>query len=334
MGTQRDDGGLDRREFLKTATAGAVGLGLVGVSARRSWAQGAEGKQPAARVKTRPLGKTGMNVSVIGYGCGGATPQHLPLLQAAFENGITLFDTAWGYGGGRSEAAVGKFVETLKDRESVQIVTKSSGWSPPRGSSKEVYEALKGRLTESLKRMKSDYVDLFYWPHGASSPEATRNEACKEALLKLKQEKLIRHVGTSSHSNYARTCGAAIEDGFYEALMPVINICTQNPDQAGAVAPRGGRRRRRGRDIEDTRAMLKAAAGKKVGIIGMKVANGGFLGANADQLLADAFPQENGLSRHQKLYTWMLRQEGISAVLVGIRDVRHLKEAIEVGNLV
>lgn len=333
MGTKRDEGGLDRREFLKTVTAGAVGLGLTGTTARTATAQGAEGRKPADRVKTRPLGKTGMNVSVIGYGCGGATPQHLPLLQAAFENGITLFDTAWGYGRGRSEAAVGTFVETLKDRESIHIVTKSSGWSPPRGSSKEVYDALKGRLTESLKRMKSDYVDLFYWPHGASSPQATRNQACQEALLKLKEEKLIRHVGTSSHSNYAKTCEAAIEDGFYDALMPVINICTQNPEEAGEVAPRGGRRRR-GRTVEDTRPMLKAAIRKKVGIIGMKVANGGFLGGNTDQLLAEAFPEKSGLSRHQQLYTWMLRQEGISAVLVGIRDVKHLKQAIEVGKLV
>jgi aryl-alcohol dehydrogenase-like predicted oxidoreductase len=328
MGTKRNDGGLDRREFLKTATAGAVGLGLTGVTARSLM-----GQEPADRVKTRPLGKTGMKVSVIGYGAGGANPQHLPLLQAAYANGITLFDTAWGYGRGRSEVTLGKFIATLRDRESVQIVTKSSGWSPPRGSAKEVYQALKGRLTESLKRLQSGYIDLFYWPHGASSPDATRNEACREALLKLKEEKLIRHVGTSSHANYARTCEAAIEDGFYDVLMPVINICTQNPDRAGAVQPRGGRRRGRGRELEDTRAMLKAAARKKVGIIGMKVANGQYLGAGTDALLAEAFPEETGLSRHQKLYTWMLRQEGVTAVLVGLRNLKHLQEAIAVGRL-
>ncbi|MHC4136677.1 MAG: aldo/keto reductase [Planctomycetota bacterium] len=318
MSTQRDDGGLDRREFLKTATAGAVGLGLTGMTARSLMADG--GKQPADRVKTRPLGKTGMKVAVVGYGCGGLNPQHLPLLQAAYANGITLFDTAWGYGNGQ-------------DRESIHIVTKASAWRPPRGSTKEVYDALKGRLTESLKRLKSEYVDLFYWPHGANSPDATRNKACREALQKLKEEKLLRHVGTSSHTNYAKTCEAAVKDGFYEALMPVINICTQNPDKAGAVQQRGGRRRRRGREVEDTRPMLKAAIRKKVGIIGMKVANGGYLGANFQDLLAEAFPKETGLSRHQKLYTWMLKQEGISSVIVGIRNAMHLKEAIEVGKL-
>jgi aryl-alcohol dehydrogenase-like predicted oxidoreductase len=330
MGTKRDAGGLDRREFLKTATAGAVGLGLTGMTARSLMAD--EGK-PKDRVATRPLGKTGLNVSVIGFGCGGLAPQHVPLLRAAHENGITLFDTAWGYGRGRSEDALGKFVETLKDRESIRIVTKATGWAP-RGSAKEVYASLKDRLTGSLRRLKSAYVDLFYWPHGASSPDATRHKACREALLRLKEEDLIRHVGTSSHSNYAETCKAAVEDGFYEALMPVINICTQNPDRVGDVQSGGGRRRRRGRSIEDTRAMLKAAVRKKVGIIGMKVANGGYLGAGHEDLLAQAFPGETGLSRHQKLYTWMLRQEGISAVLVGIRNATHLKEAIAVGKRV
>ena len=328
MGTKRDDGELDRREFLKTATAGAVGLGLTGMAARSLRAD--EGEPPADRVKTRPLGRTGMEIAVVGYGCGGLTPQHLPLLQIAYENGITLFDTAWGYQRGQSEVAVGKFVETLKDRESIHIVTKASGWKPPRGSAKAVYDALKSRVTESLKRLNSDYVDLFYWPHGTNSPDATRNEACREALLKLKQEKLIRHVGTSSHANYAKVCEAAIGDGFYEALMPAINICTQNPEKAGAVEGQG---RKRGRSIDDTRPMLKAAKRKRVGIIGMKVANPGFLGTNVDALLADAFPEESSLSRHQKLYSWMLGQEGISSVIVGIRSAMHLKQAIEVGKL-
>jgi len=322
MSTKRDDDGLDRREFLKTATAGAVGLGLTGITARSLMAD--EGK-PADRVKTRPLGKTGMTVAVIGYGCGGLNPQHLPLLQTAYENGITLFDTAWGYQRGQSEVAVGQFVDTLKDRESIHIVTKASGWRPPRGSTKEVYDALKDRLTESLQRLKSEYVDLFYWPHGANSPDATRNKACREALLMLKEEKLIRHVGTSSHSNYAKTCEAAVNDGFYEALMPVINISTQNPDEAGGV--------KKGRPVEDTRPMLKAAIRKKVGIIGMKVANFRFLGGNTKDLLNRAFPQESRLSLHQKAYTWMLEQEGISAVVVGITSATHLKQAIEVGKL-
>ena len=78
--------------------------------------------------------------------------------------------------------------------------------------------------------------------------------------------------------------------------------------------------------------MLKMAKKKKVGIIGMKVANPGFMGADTDALLEKAFPEDEGLSRHQKLYSWMLRDDAVSAVLVGIRSGKHLMEAIAVGN--
>jgi L-galactose dehydrogenase/L-glyceraldehyde 3-phosphate reductase len=320
---QKSNDGLDRREFIKTASVGAVGMGLAGMSANPLMAE-----EPGGMPK-RALGKTGMNVSVIGFGCGGVTPQMVPLLQTAFDNGINLFDTAWGYAKGQSQLGIGKFVETLKDRESIYIVTKSTGWNPPRGSTNEVYNALKKRLTSSLKDMKTEYVDLFYWPHGATDLKGTEIKACREALLKLKEEKLIRHIGTSSHRNYAKLCEDAIDDGYYEVLMPVINICTQNPDAAGELAPG---RRRRGRGIDDTRNMLKMAKKKKVGIIGMKVANPGFMGTQADALLKEAFPEEEGLSKHQKLYSWMLRDDAVASVLVGIRSAKHLMEAIAVGN--
>ena len=323
MDQKSKQNGLDRREFIKTASVGAVGIGLAGMSASPLMAEEPSG------MKKRPLGKTGITVSVIGFGCGGINPQNAALLRTAYENGINLFDTAWGYGKGQSQVGVGKFVETLKDRESICIVTKSSGWNPPRGSAKEVYAALKAKLTSSLADMKTEYVDLFYWPHGANDPKATENEACREALLKLKEEKLIRHVGTSSHSNYVKVCDTAIDDGFYEVLMPVINICTQNADKAGSPEPG---RRRRGRNIEDTSGMLDKAKKKGVGIIGMKVANPGFLGSEADALLKEAFPEENGLSKHQKLYSWMLRHDAVASVLVGIRSANHLMEAIAVGN--
>jgi aryl-alcohol dehydrogenase-like predicted oxidoreductase len=176
--------------------------------------------------------------------------------------------------------------------------------------------------------MKTEYVDIFYWPHGATNLQGTKIPACRDALRELKQEGLIRHIGTSSHTNYAKLSEDAIEEGFYEVLMPVINICTQNPDKAGP-APQG--RRRRGRSIEDTTRILPAAKRKKVGIVGMKVANPGFLGSNTDLLLSGEYPADSPLSRHQKLYSWMLREESLASVIVGIRSVKHLQEAIAVG---
>ena len=77
--------------------------------------------------------------------------------------------------------------------------------------------------------------------------------------------------------------------------------------------------------------MLATAKKNKVGLVAMKVANPGYLSEKTDALLAKAFPAASKLSRHQKLYTYMLGQPGVSAVVVGIRSVLHLKEMLEVG---
>jgi len=110
--------------------------------------------------------------------------------------------------------------------------------------------------------------------------------------------------------------------------MPVANICTQNAAVAGQLKP--GRRGRR-RPVEDTTGILKAAAKKNVGIVAMKVAKDSYLTGQTDALLAKEFPQDSPLSRHQKLYTYMLKQTGVSAVVAGIYSATHLREAIAVG---
>ncbi len=324
--------GIDRRDFLKGAAAGAVGIGLSGGAARILLA--AEKKKgPAPEMARRRFGRTGIEGSVIVYGGGGLGPAAVSLLEAAFDNGINVFDVAWGYGRGQAEVAIGKFLEKRKVRDKVILTTKASGFRPPRGTAKEVYQALKKAVEASLERMRTDHVDVLFWPHGASDPRQLENDHVRAALRDLRKAKLIRHFGTSSHTNYVRTCEAAIRSGFYEILMPVANLCTQNPEKAvaGEEAPPRRGRRRRGRKPLDTRDMLKLAKKKDVGIIAMKVANPGFLTSKTDDLLSAAFPGASPLSRHQKLYSWLLGQEGVSAVVVGIRSASHLKEAIAVG---
>ena len=316
--------GLDRRRFIQGVGAGVAGLAITGAAREAR----ADEKKPADdKVKRRPLGKTGIQASVMIYGCGGTRPEHLPLLKAAHKKGVNTFDVAWGYQKGQAEVAVGQFLKTLKDRSSVHIITKTTGFQP-RGSAQDVYKALKAGMMKSLERLQTPYVDVLYCPHGASNPGQFANKALEDALLKLKEEKLVKHVGASSHTNYRRVGEAAVEKSWCEVFMPVANICTQNVAQAGSL-PSGKRRRRAG--LEDTRQMLAIAKKKQVGLVAMKVANGSYLSTKTDALLAKAFPADSKLSRHQKLYTYMLGQPGVSAVVVGIRSVLHLKEMLAVG---
>jgi len=323
MSRAHRDGGLDRRHFIQGVSAGVAGLALSGAAARELLA---DDKKP--QVKRRPFGQTGIEASVVIYGCGGTKTEHLPLLKTAFERGVNTFDVAWGYQGGQAEVAVGQFVKAMKNRKDVCIITKTTGFRP-KGSSKEIYTALREGMVKSLERLQMDYVDVLYCPHGATDPKQFDDKALQDALLKLKEEKLVRHLGASSHTNYRLVGEAAVEKSWCDVFMPVANICTQNAADAGAL-PSGGRRGR-GRALEDTRPMLETAAKRKVGLVAMKVANPGYLSQKTDALLAKQFPQDSKLSRHQKLYTYMLGQPGVSAVVVGVRSVLHLKEMIEVG---
>jgi aryl-alcohol dehydrogenase-like predicted oxidoreductase len=324
---ERDD--LGRRTFLKGVAAGAVGLGLAGAFPRD--VLGEEETAPAGgTMKTRVLGRTKVPVSVVAYGGGGLTPDAVRLLQVAVEKGVNFIDVAHSYGGGKAEEAVGAFLQGYAHRDKLFINTKLSSFTNPQGSAKQVYDQFEERVRTSLERMKTDYLDLVMWPHGAQDLDFLKHEAARDALRKLQEKGLVRFFGTSSHQNYTAVCEAVVDDGFYDVFLTVINICTQNQAEAGQAQPgRGGRQR--GRPIEDTTALLKKAKAKNVGVMAMKVANGGYLGSGTDALLAKAFPGESALSRHQKLYRYALDQAGVCVDVVGIRSALHLKEAIELG---
>jgi aryl-alcohol dehydrogenase-like predicted oxidoreductase len=320
--------GVDRRSFLKTVAVGAVGVGLAGAGARPLFAQEEEEEPAADRVKNREYGRTKIPGSLIVFGGVPLRPEHLPLLNEAHERGVNVFDVASGYGGGLAETAIGQLNDATGDRESYYILTKASGFRPPSGTGKEVYQALRDHLIASLTRMKTDYVDVLFWPHGASSTEFLKDERMKDAMRKLREEELVRFFGVSSHSNYVEVGEAVIKDGFYDMLMPVANVCTQNPEKVGGFS-RPARRGQRG--PLDTRKMLELAKEKNVGVIAMKCAQHRFLTANAEDLVNAEFPDDSTWSKHQKLYAYMLGQPGVSSVVVGITSIRHLREALEVG---
>ena len=119
-------------------------------------------------MKTRKLGK--LEVSAIGYGCMGLsmgygqTPgkeEAIQLLQYAYAEGCRFFDTADMYGMGANEELVG---ETFKDkRNTVVIATKFLFQKDWEGDSRErLMQELRGRLENSLKRLGTDYIDLYY----------------------------------------------------------------------------------------------------------------------------------------------------------------------------
>ncbi|KRA99972.1 aldehyde oxidase [Devosia sp. Root685] len=120
-------------------------------------------------MKTRILGKGGLEVSAIGLGCMGIsqsygvpleTAEGIKLIRAAFERGITFFDTAEVYGPYKNEEVVGEALEPIRNQ--VVIATKFGfdieGGGAPDSSPERIRQAVEG----SLRRLRTDYIDLLY----------------------------------------------------------------------------------------------------------------------------------------------------------------------------
>ncbi len=174
-------------------------------------------------MKTRQLGKSGLEVSALGLGCMGlsfglgpaADKQYgIAMIRSAFERGVTFFDTAEGYGPFTNEALVGEALEPIRDR--VVIATKF-GFNLDSGGAivgldsrplhiREVVEA-------SLKRLRTDRIDLLY--QHRVDPEVPIEDVA-DAVKDLIVAGKVKHFGLSEAS--ARTVRRA------HAVQPVTAL--------------------------------------------------------------------------------------------------------------
>ena len=112
-----------------------------------------------------------LKVSAIGYGCMGlshgygACPPHdqgIHLIHEAFRQGCTFFDTAEVYAMGENERLVGEALEPIRDQ--IVLATKFTLFNPPADPSREgLLKEITQHLDASLKRLRTSYVDLYYW---------------------------------------------------------------------------------------------------------------------------------------------------------------------------
>lgn len=162
-------------------------------------------------MRKRMFGDSGLETSVIGYG---GWPmgrgmygdfdddQAIAAARTSYDNGITLFDTAAVYGWGYGETLMGKALKGI--RADVVLVTKGAReWvrdNPDRRAatvSDSDPKRLLASIDESLKRLQTDYIDLFliHWPdHNRAFSEPM------EALEQAKKAGKIRHTGVSNFS--------------------------------------------------------------------------------------------------------------------------------------
>jgi len=167
------------------------------------------------QVPKRKLGKTGVEVPSLSLGANRLIDSQI-LLRAAFRWGVTYWDTSPNYTGGNSELTIGKFISRTPDvRKNLFIVTKASG--------ARTVADIEKRLQTSLKRMNTEYIDLYYGVHGLSSPSRLTNEL-KEWVRSAKKRGLIRFFGFSTHKNIDQNLVAAARLGWIDAIMTAYNF--------------------------------------------------------------------------------------------------------------
>jgi len=153
-------------------------------------------------MKKRKLGKSGLEVSAIGLGCMGLSygygpaqerQQAISLIRLAAENGVTFFDTAEAYGPFLNEEVVGEALAPIRD--GVVIATKFGFKNgDPKAGMDSRSERIRAVAEASLKRLKTDRIDLFY--QHRVDPNVPMEEVAA-TVKELIREGKVKHFGVS-----------------------------------------------------------------------------------------------------------------------------------------
>jgi uncharacterized protein len=215
--------GIDRRRFLKAAGAGGASLAISSGLAGDILASGTEKEKGLKKIPMRSLGKSGVQVPILGLGGGLDWTTNQNLLRMCFNMGVTYWDTADGYENGNSEIGIGQYFSKYpEDRKKVFIATKAMNKYDP----KQISDS----IDSSLKNMKTDYIDLFHY-FNINSVDMFKPEIRKLAEQKKKEGK-IKLFGLTSHLFKGDQFLSQIADaGWFDAVMIVINYLQLQKDE-------------------------------------------------------------------------------------------------------
>jgi aryl-alcohol dehydrogenase-like predicted oxidoreductase len=283
--------GMNRRQFLQTV---AVALATPPAVASLS----------PTRLPTRQLGRTGIQVPILGFGSGSRFLMYtdedkaLEALNHAIDLGICYIDTAHAYGNGRSEERVGQVMATR--RKEVVLATKIPG---------RTAEQARRQIELSLKRLRTDHVDVLHihaLKNAADLAAIEGRGGVLEAMYEAREQKLTGAIGITSHADPVALRSALERHDF---------DCTQMALNAGlasmADAPGGMKTAPAGPNSFE-RLTLPVANQKHMGVIAMKV-------FGQEQLL--------GAAPVEKLLSYSLSLP-VSLASVGMPHLEHIERNV------
>jgi aryl-alcohol dehydrogenase-like predicted oxidoreductase len=194
------------------------------------------------RMRYRPLGKTGMEISEIGYGAwgiggtqwlGGSDSESLLALRRAIELGVNFIDTALAYGDGHSEQLVGRVVREAPGKIYVatKVTPKNCLWPARRGIGIEKvfpYEYIVECTNQSLRNLATETIDLqqlHVW-----NPEWIDRDEWRRAFEELRRSGKVQAIGISINDHQPESALDLIRTGLIDTVQVIYNIFDQSPE--------------------------------------------------------------------------------------------------------
>ena len=305
----------------------------------------------------RRLGKTGLKVSEISFGCGnigglmvrGSHDEQLKAVKHALELGINYFDTAPAYGDGQSETNIGKVLDELNPE-----ITLATKVRIGRDDLQDIKSGVQRSLETSLKRLRRDYVDILQL-HTAISVDKDTNFArgsielesvlgkngVADAFDTVRSQGMVRFIGFTGLGD-AKALHEVTRSGRFDLIQIYYNLL--NPSAGWRVA----------QDFSgyDYQQIIDIAANQDMGVVIIRVmaagalggpmAHAGYASPTVGGLIGSGSEYKADESRASKLgfmlsgdvdsipqasIRFALMKSGVSTVLVGFSSQEQINEA-------
>ena len=288
---------MNRRQFIESALVSGGVVAFAGLGA----GGGTEKAKPSndSNLPTSILGRTGVQVSLLGLGCAPLGRDHVSIgdvgqvLHRSVELGVNYIDTAPNYG--NAEEKMGSAVREIRDK--IFLVTKTEEPS---------YEETWRLLRQSMKRLQTDHIDMVHLHNFGLENRFTDldyvfgDKGALGALREAKKQGVIRFIAASGHMHPSRF-HAAIDTGEIDVLMNVVNFVAQHTY-----------------DFEHK--VWSRARRENIGLVAMKVLGGAGKGSKGFRL-----PEEH----YEQAIRYALSIPGLSCAVIGIESVAELEKAVE-----
>ena len=289
---------MNRRQFLRKGAGLTAGLAVLGPAA---------GQARTPRIQRHvTLGATGLRVSDISFGSSrSADPE---LVRHAVARGVTYFDTAESYRGGRAEEAIGEALRGERDR--YVIASKHKAWAG------ETRRQMATALEASLRRLRTDYLDI-YFNHAVNDVERLENPEWAEFTDRAVRDGKIRYRGMSGHGGALVECldhaldndladvilvayNFAQDASFYEKLRAQFHFVSLQPELGRAI---------------------ERASSNGVGVIAMKT----LMGARINDMRAY---ESGGATFSQAAFRWVLSNPHVDGLIVSMTSAADIDEYV------